>query len=115
MNGYFFYLDWMWEAGRVGRLARLLHVAMLFFVVGFWAATIYKRFGASVILTIVLVGDRRRSSSGSCGSSDAWTPGPQVFAWFGQQGAGRAHGCGALLLGAVLAAISFLTLRRAVP
>ncbi len=45
------------------------------------------------------------------GRMNAWG---QVFTWIGQQGPAGLTAWG-LLLGAVLAAISFLTLRRAIP
>ncbi len=112
MNGYFFYLPWIWEAGPLGAAVFFFAVTMLFFVVGFWAATIYKRFG-SVVLTAVLAGIAVRLVLGMffIGLLEAWG---QVFGWIGAQGA-LGLGLWGLLLGAVLAAISFLTLRRAVP
>jgi hypothetical protein len=87
-------------------------IAMLMFVAGFWAATIYKRWG-SVILTVVLVavGVALVALMWVIGRMDAWA---QVFAWFGQQGAVGMSLWG-LLLAAVLAGISYLTLRRAIP
>ncbi|NYE18594.1 hypothetical protein [Microbacterium immunditiarum] len=112
MNGYFFYLPWIWEAGPLGAALFFFAVTMLFFVVGFWAATIYKRFG-SVVLTAVLAGIAALLVLGMflTGLLEAWG---QVFGWIGAQGA-LGLGLWGLLLGAVLAAISFLTLRRAVP
>ena len=41
-------LPWIWEAGPVGAFLFYFVIAMLFFVIGFWAATIYKRFGVDV-------------------------------------------------------------------
>ena len=66
MNGWFFGLPWIWEAGALGACLLNFVVAMLFFVIGFWAATIYKRFGGSA-LTVVLVGLGACSWSGRCG------------------------------------------------
>ncbi|WP_194410139.1 hypothetical protein [Microbacterium cremeum] len=112
MNGYFFYLPWIWETGPLGAGVFYFTVAMLFFIAGFWAATIYKRFG-SVALTTVLVGIAALLVLGLflVGQMQAWA---QLFAWFGDQGA-LGLALWGLLLGAVLAAISYLTLRRAVP
>lgn len=112
LNGYFFYLPWIWEAGPVGAAVFFFAVTMLFFVVGFWAATIYKRFG-SVALTAVLAGIAVLLVLAMflIGLLEAWG---RVFGWIGAQGA-LGLGLWGLLLGAVLAAISFLTLRRAVP
>ena len=112
MNGYFFSVEWLWDAGWGAAWLGYFTIAMLMFVTGFWAATIYKRWG-SLILTVVLVG---------IGvifvgllwliiRMDWWS---QVFGWIGQQGAVGMTLWG-LLLGAVLAGISFLTLRRAIP
>ena len=85
---------------------------MLFFVVGFWAATIYKRFGG-VALTIVLVGIGVLFVAGMwlVGQLDAWA---DVFGWFSTVGVVGLSLWGAVLA-VVLAAIAFLTLRRAVP
>ncbi len=55
MNGYFFSLPWLWEAGPAVAGVFFFVVAMTFFIVGFWCATIYKRFGA-LGLTTALVG-----------------------------------------------------------
>ncbi|MHC3000134.1 hypothetical protein [Microbacterium sp. HJ5] len=112
MNGYFFSVPWVWEAGPAVTLLFWFTSAMLVFVSGFWAATIYKRAG-SVVLTLVLVG------LGALlvlwmylvGRMDAWA---RVFEWFAAQGPLGLSLWG-LLLGAVLAAASYLTLRRAVP
>jgi len=112
MNGYFFYLPWIWEAGPLGAALFFFAVTMLFFVVGFWAATIYKRFG-SVALTSVLVGIAALLVLAMfiIGMLEAWG---RVFGWIGAQGA-LGLGLWGLLFGAALAAISFVTLRRAVP
>ncbi|MFB8146186.1 hypothetical protein ACFC1W_05530 [Microbacterium sp. NPDC056003] len=112
LNGYFFYLPWVWEGGPAVALVFWFTAAMLVFVSGFWAATIYKRAG-TIAVTLVLVG------LGALlvlwmylvGRMDAWT---EVFTWFATQGA-LGLALWGLLLGAVLAGVSYLTLRRAVP
>jgi len=112
MNGYFFYLPWIWEAGPLGAALFFFAVTMLFFVVGFWAATLYKRFG-SIVLTAVIGGIAVLLIVAMffIGLFEAWG---QVFAWIAAQGV-LGLGLWGLLVGAVLAAISFVTLRRAVP
>jgi len=112
VNGYFFGLPWIWEAGPLGALLLNFVAAMLFFVVGFWAATIYKRFG-TLWLTIVLIGIGMLLVAGMwlVGRLDAWT---EVFGWFATVGVVGLSLWGVLLT-AVLAAIAFLTLRRAIP
>ncbi|GAA3200951.1 hypothetical protein [Microbacterium terregens] len=112
VNGWFFGLPWIWEAGPLGALLVNFVGAMLFFVIGFWAATIYKRFGG-LWLTIVLVGIGVLLVAGLwfVGRLDAWA---EVFMWFGTVGVvGLSLWTAALT--AVLAGIAFLTLRRAVP
>lgn len=112
MNGYFFYLPWIWEAGPLAAAVVFFAVAMLFFVVGFWAATIYKRFG-SVVLTAVLIGLAALLVLAMfwVGQLQAWG---QVFGWFVAQGA-LGLALWGLAVCVVLAGISYLTLRRAVP
>lgn len=112
MNGYFFSLPWVWEAGPAVTLLFWFTAAMLVFVSGFWAATIYKRAG-SFVLTLVLVGLGAVLVLGLfiVGRLDAWA---QVFGWLATQGPLGLSLWG-LLLGAFLAGIAFLTLRRATP
>lgn len=112
MNGYFFFLPWIWEAGPLGAALVYFTIAMLFFVVGFWAATIYKRFGA-VALTTVLIGIAALLVLWLflVGLTEQWA---ELFGWFAAQGA-LGLALWGLLLTAVLAGISYLTLRRAVP
>ncbi|MDN3495025.1 hypothetical protein QL996_03720 [Planococcus sp. APC 4015] len=112
MNGYFFYLEWIWASGPAAAGFVYFIIAMMFFTVGFWAATIFKRFG-SLWLTIVLVGLGFVFVGllWLVGRLDAWG---RVFTWFGEQGALGLSLWGIILV-AVLAAASFLTLRRATP
>lgn len=112
LNGYFFYLPWVWEGGAAAALLFWFTSAMLVFVAGFWAATIYKRSG-TLVLTLVLVGLGATIVLWMyiVGRLDAWE---RVFTWFATQGAFGLSLWG-LLLGAALAGVSYLTLRRAVP
>ena len=112
VNGWFFGLPWIWESGAIGAFLFNFVVAMLFFVVGFWAATIYKRFGATW-LTIVLVGVGVLFVLGLwvVGRLNAWAA---LFEWFAEQGVVSLSLWG-IVLGVVLAASAFVTLRRAVP
>ncbi|BDV29414.1 hypothetical protein [Microbacterium terricola] len=112
MNGYFFYLDWMWAAGPAGAFVVYFVIAMLFFVTGFWCATIYKRFGPLWLTTVLVVlGLGFVGLLWLVGRLNAWE---EVFVWFGETGA-LGLALWGILAGAVLAAVSFLTLRRAVP
>ncbi|KQZ85667.1 hypothetical protein ASD56_05035 [Microbacterium sp. Root166] len=112
MDGYFFFLPWIWEGGPAAAALFYFTVAMLFFIVGFWAATIFKRFG-SLWLTVVLVGIGALLVAGLwvVGQANAWV---EVFTWFATQGAFGLSLWG-VALGLVLAVIAFFTLRRAVP
>ncbi|MDX2376279.1 hypothetical protein M4I32_05640 [Microbacterium sp. LRZ72] len=112
MNGYFFYLDWIWQSGPLVAGLFFFVIAMLFFVVGFWSATVYKRFGG-VWLTSILVGIGLVLVGllWLIGRLQAW---PSVIGWIGAQGA-LGLGVWGLALVAVLAASAFVTLRRAVP
>jgi hypothetical protein len=55
VNGYVFYLPWLWEAGALGAFTVYFTLALFLFVLGFTGATIYKSWGP-VVLTIVSVG-----------------------------------------------------------
>jgi hypothetical protein len=55
VNGYVFYLPWLWEAGPLGAFTVYFTLALFLFVLGFTGATIYKSWGP-VVLTIVSVG-----------------------------------------------------------
>jgi len=112
MNGYFFYLPWIWEAGPAAAGLFFFALALLFFIIGFWGATILKRWGVAVLmvvilaLALVLVG-----LLWLVGRLDAWM---SVFEWIGTQGALGLTLWGLALI-AVLAVSSFFTLRRAIP
>lgn len=112
VEGYFFYLDAAWVAGPLAAAFIYFAVAMLFFTVGFTAATVYKRFGATV-LTTVLIGLAAVLVAVLflIGRADAWG---QVLSWIGEQGALGMAAWGLAVI-AALAVGAFGTLRRAVP
>lgn len=112
INGYFFYLDWIWEAGPLAAGFVCFVIALMFFIVGFWAATLFKRFG-TLWLTVVLVGIGLVLVGFVflVTRLEVWG---DVFTWIAVQGA-LGLALWGLLVGAVLAAISYLTLRRATP
>ncbi|WIY84015.1 hypothetical protein [Propionimicrobium sp. PCR01-08-3] len=112
LNGYFFHLPWIWENGPAAAALVYFSIAMLFFVMGFWGATIFKRWGITV-LTIVLValGLLLVAALWLVARANAWV---QIGTWFVAQGAlGLALWGLALIV--VLAGFSYWTLRRAVP
>jgi hypothetical protein len=112
MQGYFFHLPWLWEAGPLGAGVAYFAVAMLFFVIGFWAATLYKRFG-SMVVTLVLIG------AAALLVAIAWlitVTGSWPTVWEGIMAMGALGlSLWGLVLIAVLAVSSFFSLRRAVP
>lgn len=55
LNGYFFRLDWLWQAGPLVAGLFYFTMTMLLFTIGFFFATIYRRWGAPA-LTVGLVG-----------------------------------------------------------
>jgi hypothetical protein len=112
VNGYFFYLPWMWAAGPLGAGLVFFTAAMLLFVIGFAAATIYKRFGVLAVTAVLIgVGVILVALLWAVTVTQSW-----VTVWEGilALGAVGLAVCG-LVAVAALAASSFLTLRRAVP
>lgn len=112
INGYFFYLDWIWERGPLAAGFVYFVIALMFFLVGFWAATLFKRFG-TLWLTVVLVG-LGLVLVGFVFLVTRLEVWGEVFTWIAVQGALGLAAWG-LAVGAALAAISYLTLRRATP
>ncbi|MGA1828643.1 hypothetical protein [Microbacterium sp.] len=112
INGYFFLLDWMWAPGWWAAWLIYFAIAMFMFVVGFWAATIYKRWGTiAITLLLVGLGALLVGAMWLIGRLDAWN---EVSAWFAAQGSLGLTLWGVLLI-AALATTSYLTLRRATP
>lgn len=52
VNGYVFYLPWLWDAGPLGAFVVYFSLALFFFVLGFTGATIYKSWGQLVLLIV---------------------------------------------------------------
>ncbi len=112
INGWFFYLPWVWDQGPAVAGLSYFVLAMLLFVLGMWCAILYKRFGTVVLVTILvglavlLVG-----AMWLVGRLDAWGA---VGQWIAVNGALGLTLWG-VVVAAALAAISYLTLRRTAP
>lgn len=112
VNGYVFYLPWLWEAGPLGAFVVYFTLALFLFVLGFTGATIFKSWGPTVVtivgvgLSLVLVGLVFLVTR-----LDLWV---EVGLAIGDLGAlGLAlWGLAAVV---VLGAVSFLAFRRATP
>lgn len=112
LNGWVFHLDWIWQSGPLGAFVFYFLLAMLFFSMGFWSATIYKRFG-TLWLTVTLVGIALVLVGvlWLIGRTDSWGT---VFTWIASQGS-LGLALWSLVLIGLLAVTSFIPLRRAVP
>lgn len=112
MNGYFFFLPWVWEAGPFVAGIAFFALAMFAFVVGFWAATIYKRFGAlTTTVTLVGVGLLLVVAAWALTATRSWQAVADTVTMLGALGLALAG----IVVTAVLAASAFATLRRALP
>lgn len=109
LNGYFAYLDWIWADGPLAAGLTYFVLTMLFFIIGFWFATIFKRFGtAKLVIVMLAIGLALVGLIALVSLRQAW---PEVGAWIAATGS-LGLTMWALLLGALLAVGSYLTLRR---
>ncbi|MFT4135330.1 hypothetical protein [Microbacterium sp.] len=112
LNGYMFYLEWIWQAGPLAAGLAYFSGAMLLFVIGFACATIWKRFGAmGLTLVLIAAGAAILGILWLISRADAWGG---VAAWIMTQGALGLAAWG-LVATALLAGASYLILRRAIP
>jgi len=110
VNAYLSYLPEVWAPGWWAAWIVMFITTMFFFVIGFWGATIFKRWGPTV-LTIVLFSLGLVAIGGlyAVGRLNAWDA---VFQWFATAGSlGVALWAIPVIL--LLAGGSYLTLRRA--
>ncbi|MGI6879895.1 hypothetical protein [Microbacterium sp. gxy059] len=110
--GFVAYLPWVYSNGWASAWLSFLVLTMFGFVVGFWFATIYKRWG-SVVVTLVSLGVALLLIAALFVFTrfELWG---DVVAWFAHTGP---TGLTLYVIGltALLAVGSYLTLRRAVP
>lgn len=110
VNGYFFAYDWVWQAGALTAGLFFGVVAMLLFVLGFWGATVYRRFGAfGLTIALGAVGVLLVGALWLLGRLDAWGP---VFGWLASQSP-LAITLWLAAVAALSGAGAFLTLRHA--
>jgi hypothetical protein len=112
VNGYMFYLPWLWDAGPGGAFIAFFALALFFFVIGFTGATIYKSWGQLVLLivgiglTLILVALVFLATR-----LELW---PHVGAAINDLGA-LGLALWMLLITAVFTGVSFLAFRRTIP
>ncbi|WP_221584735.1 hypothetical protein [Microbacterium sp. G2-8] len=111
INGYVAHLPWLWEPGIWAAWLTYFTVMMFVFVVGFWAATIYKRWGTMVLTIVLMAIGLALVGLGFLITRMEWWG--SVFQWFGESGPVLLTLYG-LALTVILAGGSSLTLRRAV-
>ncbi|MEX5259307.1 hypothetical protein [Kocuria sp. CPCC 205263] len=109
MNGYFAYLDWVWKAGPLAAGLTYFVSTMLFFIIGFWFATIFKRFGtAKLVIVMLAIGLVLVGFIALVSLRQAW---PEVGRWILDTGS-LGLTMWAVLVSVLLAVGSYLTLRR---
>lgn len=112
LGGYFFRLPWIWDQGPWAAGLFYFVAAMLAFIVGVLGATVYKRFGMLwVVLLLIGVAVALVLAALGITLADGWSTVGRTLA--------GSEALSVALIGAavaaVLAGLSFLTLRRATP
>lgn len=112
VNGYFFFIDWVWAAGWGVPWLFFFAIAVGFWMVGFSAATVYKRFGTfALTATLLALGLLLVLAGWLVTRANAWAA---LGDWISTQGVVGLALWGLLVI-AVLGAASFTLLRRATP
>ncbi len=112
VNGYVFYLPWLWEAGPVGAFMVYFTLALFFFVIGFTGATIFKSWGMMVLtITWVTVALALIGLVFLVTRLELWA---QVWAGIMDLGA-LGLALWGLVVVAVMVLVSFLAFRRTIP
>lgn len=112
VGSYMFAMPWVTDGPWYEAWLFFFAVTLLVFVIGFWAATIYRSFGAAVLTTaLVAVGLAIVGLIALITWRESWGA---VGQWFVAQ-TPLSIGAWLLLATAVLGGSSYLTLRRATP
>jgi len=110
MNGRIAYLEWFFEPGWGSAWLSYFTITLLLYVIGFWAATVWKRFGTLVITAILTaLGIAFVIAIFVVTRTESW---PAVIEWFVATGPFLLTLWG-LLLTAVLSLGAYATLRKA--
>ncbi|WP_261166630.1 hypothetical protein [Microbacterium sp. Marseille-Q6965] len=110
MNGRIAYLEWFFEPGWASAWLTYFTVTLLLYVIGFWAATVWKRFGTLVLSTVfTALGLALVVAIFVITRTESW---PAVIGWFTETGPFLLTLWG-LLLTAVLSVGAYATLRKA--
>jgi len=109
MNGRIAYIEWFFEPGWASAWLTYFTVTLLLYVIGFWAATVWKRFGTLAIAAVLTaLGLALVIALFVITRTGSW---PAVIDWFAQTGPFLLT-LGALLLTAVLSLGAYATLRK---
>ncbi|WP_454299254.1 hypothetical protein [Salana multivorans] len=112
VGGVFARVGGLWDEGVLVTFGFYVMIAMLAFVVGFLAATIFKRYGTFwLVAGLLALAALLVAAIWIITATESWGA---VWEWLVTQGWGGLVGWGALLT-AVLAGLAYIPLRRAVP
>ncbi|BCW59332.1 hypothetical protein J2790_001055 [Paenarthrobacter nicotinovorans] len=110
--GYFFNIPWVTDGPWYSTAAFFFVVMMFMFIIGFWFATVFKRWGTTGTLISTLGTGLLLIGVAALSTLLQWWG--AIGAWFAQQSPLSISGWAALLC-VVLAAGSYTTLRKATP
>lgn len=112
VNGFFFAIPWISDGPWYGTAVFYFAVMMFMFIIGFWFATIYKRWGTTGMLVSLIGSAVLLLGLVALATLNLWWG--SIGAWFAGQ-TPLTMGAWAAVLCAALAVGSYLTLRRATP
>ena len=112
VNGYFFNIPWISDGPWYGTAVFYFAVMMFMFIIGFWFATIYKRWATTGMLVSMIGSAALLLGVVALAAYFQWWA--DIGAWFVQQ-TPLSLGLCVTLLCVALAGGSYLTLRRATP
>ncbi|MGB6247049.1 MULTISPECIES: hypothetical protein [Gordonia] len=112
VNGYFFAVPWIWNQGAATATLLYFMAPVLTFTIGFFAATVYKRFGMTWLVVLgIAVALAAAVAVLGISLGDAWSA---VGSWLLDLTPLRIA-VGGLVIAAALSGLSYAALRRAVP